>query len=282
MLSNTLVSYSKMVARPPYRLAKRTLKYVEDTLPAAMPWQRRSYARNGFLRFNPRIPMRIIDEVKAEVAPRHNKLPAGLAGYELTGRIQDAYHFSPAVRKLMTWPFVLRVLQEIYGRQPLPFQSLNFPVGTEQPIHSDTIHFNSKPAGMMCGVWIALEDIDENNGPLIYYPGSHKLPEYTLKDVPAEAKPDNYDNYPLYEKFLAEKIREFKLQPKLGTMRKGQAMIWSANLWHGGTPRKDRSRSRHSQVTHYFFEGCQYYTPMFSTDENVYWRHPEWVKAAVD
>ena len=43
--------------------------------------------------------------------------------------------------------------------------------------HSDAIHFNSDPPGFMCGVWVALEDIDMDNGPLVYYPGSHKLPE---------------------------------------------------------------------------------------------------------
>ena len=30
----------------------------------------------------------------------------------------------------------------------------------------------------MCGVWVALEDITEDNGPLHYYPGSHRLPDY--------------------------------------------------------------------------------------------------------
>ena len=32
------------------------------------------------------------------------------------------------------------------------------------------------PEGFMCGVWVALEDMDMENGPLVYYPGSHKLP----------------------------------------------------------------------------------------------------------
>jgi len=31
---------------------------------------------------------------------------------------------------------------------------------------------------------------------------------------------------------------------------------------HGGTVQTDRSLTRHSQVTHYFFEGCTYYTPL--------------------
>src|SRR5262249_38837946 len=45
---------------------------------------------------------------------------------------------------------------------------------------------------------------------------------------------------------------------------KGKAIVWAANLIHGGAPQRDRSRSRHSQVTHYYFENCAYYTPMIS------------------
>jgi ectoine hydroxylase-related dioxygenase (phytanoyl-CoA dioxygenase family) len=38
------------------------------------------------------------------------------------------------------------------------------------------MHFHSAPAGFMCGLWIALEDVRPEAGPLIYYPGSHRSP----------------------------------------------------------------------------------------------------------
>ena len=68
-------------------------------------------------------------------------------------------------------------------REPLPFQTLNFPVGTSQYPHSDSIHFHTIPAGFMVGVWVALENIDAENGPLVYYPGSHKLPYFSMQDL---------------------------------------------------------------------------------------------------
>ena len=40
----------------------------------------------------------------------------------------------------------------------------------------------------MCGVWTALEDIDEECGPLIYYPGSHKWPIYTNEHIGVRAQ----------------------------------------------------------------------------------------------
>jgi len=32
-----------------------------------------------------------------------------------------------------------------------------------------------------------------------------------------------------------------------------------------------------SQVTHVFFEGCKYYTPMLSEGEEIRWRNPAWI-----
>jgi ectoine hydroxylase-related dioxygenase (phytanoyl-CoA dioxygenase family) len=169
---------------------------------------------------------------------------------------------------------VLALLRDLYGREPLPFQTLNFRVGTEQAAHSDTLHFNSKPPGFMCGVWVALEDIDEDNGPLVYYPGSQKLPEVTMQDVGVPATSEAYLEY---EAYIQRLIEREGLEPSSGHLRKGQALVWASNLLHGGAKQRDPQRTRLSQVTHYYFDGCQYYTPMHSTPEHVEWRHPRWV-----
>jgi hypothetical protein len=60
------------------------------------------------------------------------------------------------------------------------------------------------------------------------------------------------------------------------TPRLGEALIWSANLLHGGSAVLDPSLTRWSQVTHYFFEGCRHYTPMLSRwpEGPVAWRQP--------
>ena len=171
-------------------------------------------------------------------------------------------------------PKVLGALQQIYGRRPRPFQTLNFPVGTNQRPHSDAVHFSSCPPGFMCGVWVALEDVDRQNGTLIYFPGSHKLPEYDMADFGA---PPVLESYPQYEDFIARVIEVNKLQPDYAVIKKGQALIWAANLIHGGSMRIDLLRSRHSQVTHYYFEGCRYFTPMLSRGTDVFWRDPEWI-----
>ena len=82
---------------------------------------------------------------------------------------------------------ILRLLETLYGRPAFPFQTLTFPVGTQQPPHSDSVHFSAVPDGFMCGVWVALEDIDTDNGPLIYYPGSHRWPHFGNEHIGVNA-----------------------------------------------------------------------------------------------
>ena len=164
----------------------------------------------------------------------------------------------------------------------MPFQTLNFRVGSEQKPHSDTIHFNAKPSGFTCGVWLALENIDGHNGPLVYYPGSQKLPEITFKDIGVRPCQSNYAKY---EEFMEHLVGnktgktpgEPELPPKLGLIRKGQALIWSANLIHGGAPQKDKTRTRHSLVTHFYFEGCSYFSPMHGNERFTFRKYPTWI-----
>jgi hypothetical protein len=191
----------------------------------------------------------LCDRAIADLAPVHQD------GGEVFNRIQDAWTESEAVRSFATAPRVLSLLQTLYGRRPIPFQTLNFLRGSQQQTHSDSFHFHSFPKHFMCGVWIALEDLTENNGPLHYYPGSHLLPDYEAFG------PDRGDEF---VSFIARVIEEYGLEREQATLKRGQALVWSANLLHGGDPVKEIASTRLSQVTHYFFDGCSYMSPVDS------------------
>jgi hypothetical protein len=239
------------------------------------PAQRERFERDGFLTLDSiDCPNSVLDGAVADLDGLYGGERRKEGGVYYSGhRIQDAWWISANVRDLALSPLVHALIRSLYGRTPLPFQALNFLRGTEQSVHSDTIHFNSMPAGFMCGVWVALEDIDMNNGPLVYYPGSHLLPEITLEDMPADGERD----YARYERYIVDLIEREGLEPAYGTLKKGQALIWSANLLHGGMPLRDQSHTRHSQVTHFFFEGCRYYTPLRSGEGYVEFRNPTWI-----
>lgn len=185
-----------------------------------------------------------------------------------TGRIQDAWLVNPSIRNLATHPRVLDFLNELYQAEAFPFQTLNFPRGSQQEAHSDTFHFNSLPNGFMCGVWIALEDVHPESGPLMYYPGSQKLPVFSTEDLAGANVQDGYT------KFVAKTLAASGQSREIALIKRGQAFIWAANLFHGGSPQADPARTRLSQVTHYYFRGCSYFTPLASDGESVFWREP--------
>jgi hypothetical protein len=117
----------------------------------------------------------------------------------------------------------------------------------------------------MCGVWIALEDISEDAGPLVYYPGSHKWPIYTNEHFGVcSATSIEPFNQSIYEPVWRALVDVHCATPRTFTAKKGQALIWSANLLHGGVKQRDSQLTRWSQVNHYYFDGCAYYTPMHS------------------
>lgn len=210
-----------------------------------------------------------IDRIKARLtsgfgvdldAEGSNKTPGAL-------RVQDAWQTDPDVKAIAANPGITALLGRLYGREAFAFQTLNFPVGTEQHPHTDSVHFSSQPERFMCGVWLAFEDTHPDAGPLVYYPGSHKWPIMTNAMIgrrgwhstaPSAQTP--------FEPVWRAMVEASGIQSETFIARKGQALIWAANLLHGGSVQNDPTRTRWSQVTHYYFKDCIYYTPAFSDE----------------
>ncbi len=178
-------------------------------------------------------------------------------------RVQDAWREAPAVKALATHPKVMRFLDAAYGRKPFAFQTLNFQRGSQQSLHSDAFHFHSEPPRFMCGVWFALEDIHADAGPLTYRKGSHRLTVLTPQDAGVKPQRGGGNDYAkAYVPALTKRLDEAEAPAEIALLKKGQALVWAANLAHGGAPIVDPDATRRSLVTHYFFENCLYHTPM--------------------
>src|SRR6476619_6967511 len=188
-----------------------------------------SYAHDGYAVIDLHTPEfdRIAERIELALHERHN------SG---TNRVQDAWRYVPEIRELATIETVKRTLRTLYGRRPIPFQTLNFRRGTEQRTHSDMVHFNSMPQRFMAGVWVALEDIGPDSGPLHYYPGSHRLAEYLPHEIGLPRAEPVATRYEAYESFLERLIENAGLRKETARPRKGEALIWAANTLHGGEP----------------------------------------------
>lgn len=182
-------------------------------------------------------------------------------------RIQDAWTYDEDVRAVAINPAVLNLLSKLYGRRAFAFQTLNFPVGTQQHLHSDSIHFSSIPERFMCGVWLAMEDIRADAGPLTYLPGSHKWPIISNAMIGRRGQENRGQlAQSPFEAAWEALVDSSSQEPEVFLARKGQALIWAANLLHGGSVQHNPKLTRWSQVTHYYFENCIYYTPAFSDE----------------
>jgi len=219
-----------------------------------------SYKEDGYLIIDTHLENDTIDKII------QNKNIAYKGAEHETKRALDNWQTNADIKKIANFPYINNILKTLYQREAIPFQTINFNVGSEKMAHSDAIHFNSFPEGFMCGVWIALEDINENNGPIEIYPGSQKLPYFTMIDIGKYAgkATTTYEFYEDYEKHIDKIVKHFDLKPKQIHLKKGQALIWSSNMLHSGAKILDKNLTRYSQVNHYYFENCMYYGPLFS------------------
>lgn len=238
----------------------------EDERKLAIQLNQRGYAVFDFP--DPDIDERI-ERVKANLGPQFGISFDDPDADKTKGerRIQDAWKYDDDVRAIASNPTVLGWLSKLYGREAFPFQTLNFPVGTQQGAHSDSVHFSSLPERFMCGVWLAMEDVSPDAGPLFYVSGSHKWPIVTNTTIGRRGFGSQLgsaqDPYEEAWKSLCENSKAERTQ---FLAKKGQALIWSANLLHGGSRQTNAALTRWSQVTHYYFDDCIYYTPAFSDE----------------
>jgi hypothetical protein len=72
-------------------------------------------------------------------------------------RIVEAGKFSSEIANLAYNKKLINLLKFFYEKKPLPISTINFIKGTEQPMHSDYMHFASTPEKFLAGAWIALE-----------------------------------------------------------------------------------------------------------------------------
>ncbi len=170
-------------------------------------------------------------------------------------KIMFAIHKSETVRKMGYDESLQKVLHHLVDGEAVLFQSINFVhEGSEQKTHSDTLHMTTYPLGGLIGVWIALEDIEADNGPVHYYPGSHKLPYFlnSAFDNEGTSMMLGKKKYGDYEAMIENKLKDYSLEKKLFTAKKGDILIWHANLLHGGEAHINKSKTRKSMVLHFF------------------------------
>lgn len=181
----------------------KLIKYAYDNYD--MKTMLKTFYENGYLIFKPNLDTKILDDATNFTQLLNDNHPSAFNGPFIRGHqclksrkhcIHDRYDQNGVIG--IANDFSIRaVIAALFEMNPYSYQSLNYPRSSLAATHSDYIHFGSYPANTMCAVWIALEDIHPDAGPLFYYPGSHKLPYINMNDFDLKTIDDG--DYPVYQ-----------------------------------------------------------------------------------
>ncbi len=181
----------------------------------------------------------------------------------------DIHWFSDAIRDLVFSERINRFLELLFDARPFASQSLGFYRGSAQEAHQDSAFVPYTLQRGFVASWIALEDVEAGAGELFYYVGSHRFGDYLYDNqyksvseavragVPQEAANEMVGPH---VSSLPVRAKEQDLPERTFIARRGDALIWHADLAHGGKP-ISTARSRKSVVTHY---SGKYSAPLFA------------------
>jgi hypothetical protein len=221
------------------------------------------YIDDGYVIFPKATDKSVIDEYLAffeaawDVAPftiymhwNREVIPIDREHYDDICKVSDVHSYFPRGGELIYPPPVLRFLTQIYERPPVVFQTMTMRKGSQENLHIDTGPLTLTEPMAMAASWVALEDVRPRSGEFQFVPGSHRLPELLHYGTDKGHEGD----YGEYNQILQSTLRmceERGLKTETFMAKKGDVLIWHADLMHGGVEIKDRSQTRKSLVAHF-------------------------------
>jgi ectoine hydroxylase len=217
---------------------------------------------------------------------------------ERAERTMNFHQESVTAARVLRDPSLTAMLTNLLGARALFLQSIYFNRGSQQQSHTDYMYMGTDPALQLCGIWLACEDVTPEAGPLFYYPGSHRLPSETVAERYARRMPElaaeieeksasleafyrdrialtgeSLEVCVFFDEWLAEiaaRLERDGFERVTFLPRRGDLMIWHANLVHGGLPVTDPAATRRSLVAHYLTKSVRRYFDMNYVDTRAH------------
>ena len=148
------------------------------------------------------------------------------------------------------------ILRALFGEEPLAAQSMFYfkpPQARGQELHQDNFYLRVKP-GTCLAAWIAVDDVDAENGGMKVVPGSHR------EDIACPQQADTSVS------FTSDYVPvPAGMEAVHCDMKAGDVLFFNGSLIHGSTPNTSATRFRRSLIFHYVPQG---------SDELAHWYKP--------
>jgi ectoine hydroxylase-related dioxygenase (phytanoyl-CoA dioxygenase family) len=151
----------------------------------------------------------------------------------------------------------LAVQDYLFDGETVLYTSLFYERGSSQPPHRDTPYFATRPEYRYLGVWVALEDTDLDNGPLMAVKRGHLIPELDREAIARRfyadldtIDPSSDQLWNAYQDEVARECQRAGFSSEPICVKKGDTIIWHPQTPHGGAEIRDLTRTRYSLVMH--------------------------------
>jgi phytanoyl-CoA hydroxylase len=177
-------------------------------------------------------------------------IPIDPEHYDDVTKVSDMHSYFERGGELVFPPTVVRFLTQVYERPPVVFQSMTMRKGSEENLHIDTGPLTLTEPMTMAASWVALEDVQPQSGEFQFVPGTHRLPEL-LHYGTDKGHHGDYEEYDIILQTTLAMAEAKGLKTEYFSAKKGDVLIWHADLMHGGAPIQDPTRTRKSLVAHF-------------------------------
>lgn len=173
-------------------------------------------------------------------------------------RIVNLHMHLPEIRDLfVSCDRALRIQDYLFGTETVLYTSLFFELGSQQPIHRDSPAFSTIPEYNYFGMWIPLDDVEADNGPLIAIRGGHLIREANRRAMAQKHFPDISavpdSHLELWMDYQADVVRRADLYGMSVIelhVSAGDVIIWHPQLPHGGAKHLNMQKTRCTVVAH--------------------------------
>ncbi len=198
--------------------------------------------RDAFMAQNENGPVEGLSEIRNGADGYDKSDPLAFYPRMMNPHSQPEREVGQIARDFLLHPRLYPILRDLFGEEPAGVQTMFYfkPAGARgQELHQDNFYLRVKP-GTCMAAWLAVDDVDADNGGMKVVPGSHH------EDIACPQKADPAVSFTSDYVPVPDGLEAVHCD-----MKAGDVLFFNGSLIHGSTPNTSRDRFRRSLIAHY-------------------------------